>query len=123
MKPTRDAAKAAVRFHARWLRFLLRATPQTMRRVAHELAQLEEENRSFRDGAIFGLLRHQIEFVIGDVTRSNWTVERSRRDLRRNIRRRGADRRHFHVDGHVLRALGRRSSAIRNLSSESDRHD
>jgi hypothetical protein len=73
MQPKRDATKAVVQFHARWLRFLLHASPQTMRRVAHELAMLEEENRNFRDGAIFRLLRHETEFVIQDVGRTSWT--------------------------------------------------
>ena len=78
----REMPRIALRFHAIWLRFLLNASVQTMRRVAHELAGLEKENAQYRDGALFGLLRDQIEFVIQDVGKTPWTVARSKRDLR-----------------------------------------
>jgi hypothetical protein len=84
-----------------------------MRRVAHELAVLEEQNRNFRDGAIFRLLRHETEFVIQDVGRTNWTVERSRRDLRGKTSRCDRNR---HIDGHLQRALSQRVSAIDDVS-------
>ena len=96
MKVKRDATKAAIRFHTRWVSFLLKATPQTLRRVAHEIAMLEDENARFRDGAIFRLLRHQLEFVIQDIGKTTWTVARSLRDLRG--RTRGQPRPNIHID-------------------------
>jgi hypothetical protein len=75
-------ARIAKRFHATWLRFLLKASVQTMRRAAHELAELEKENAQYRDGTLFRLLREQIEFVIQDVGKTSRTVARSRCDLR-----------------------------------------
>lgn len=71
-----------MRFHAVWLRFLLRASVQTMRRVAHEMSALERENAQYRDGRLFRLLRYQLEYVIQDVGKTPWTVARSRLDLR-----------------------------------------
>jgi hypothetical protein len=82
MKPQREMTRIVKRFHATWLRFLLNASIQTMRRVANELAELESENAQFRDGALFSLLRHEIEFVIQDVGNTPWTVARSKLDLR-----------------------------------------
>ena len=74
--------RIAWRFHATWLRFLLRTSIQTMRRVAHELSALEKENAQYVDGALFRLMREQIEFVIQVVGKTPWTVARSKRDLR-----------------------------------------
>jgi hypothetical protein len=82
MEPRRDASKAAFRFHQRWLKFLLKATPQSLKRTAHELAALEEASAEYRDGTIFSVLRKNLEFVIRDVTRTDWSVQRSRKDLR-----------------------------------------
>jgi hypothetical protein len=82
MHVKRDATKAALRFHTRWVSFLLTATPQPLRRVAHEIAIVEEVNKRFRDGALVRLLRHELELVIQDVGKTNWTVARSLRDLR-----------------------------------------
>ena len=53
-----------------------------MRRVAHELAELESKNAQYRDGRLFRYLRYQLEFVIQDVGKTPWTVARSRLDLR-----------------------------------------
>ncbi|MBM3536048.1 MAG: hypothetical protein FJX60_23805 [Alphaproteobacteria bacterium] len=90
MSPRREMTWIVIRFHAAWLRFLLKVSVQTMRRVAHELAVLERENAGYRDGALFRLLREQIEFVIQDVGKTPWTVARSKRDLRgRKLRGRG----------------------------------
>jgi hypothetical protein len=104
MQPRRDATKAALRFHRRWLSFLLDATPQTLRRVAHELALLEDENRTYRDGAIFRLLRHETEFVIQDVGGTSWTVQRSLHDRRGKTQQ----RRPFHVNRDLQLAINRR---------------
>lgn len=82
MTTRREMTRIAVRFHATWFGFLLKASIQTMRRVAHELAGMEKENAQYRDGMLFGLLREQIEFVIQDVGKTPWTVARARRDLR-----------------------------------------
>src|SRR5690348_9107304 len=80
----RDAAKAARTFHARWVRFLSEATPRTLRRVAHELAELESANGEYRDGKIFSVLRLELERTIQEAggPRCAWTVERSNHDLR-----------------------------------------
>lgn len=82
----------------------VKATPQTLRRVAHEIAVVEEENKSFRDRALFRLLRSELEFVIQDVGKTNWTVARSRRDLRGRTRR---DRpgRQVHLDARLQQQL------------------
>ena len=107
MHVKRDATKAALRFHTRWVSFLLKATPQTLRRVAHEIAVVEEENKCFRDGAIFRLLRHELEFVIQDVGKTNWTVARSLRDLRGRTRRERS-RRTVHIDVRLQNQLNNR---------------
>jgi hypothetical protein len=101
MSPKRDMTKAAIRFHRRWLSFLLCSSMQTMRRVAHELCALEAENRDYRDGAIFCLLRRDLEFVVRDIGGTNWSVARSRRDLR------GRTRRHpcVPIDHHLQKEL------------------
>ena len=112
MELRRDASKAAVRFHQGWLRFLLKATPQSMKRVAIELASLEEASSEYRDGVIFSVLRKNVEFVVRDVTQTKWSVERSRSDLRG--RTRGG--RHSHarnrIDPRVRRALLERLSLL-----------
>jgi hypothetical protein len=107
MKIKRDATKAALRFHTRWLSFLLKATPQTLRRVAHELALLEEENRNYRDGAIFRLLRHETEFVVQNVGGNSWTVARSRRDFRGRTRH-DRQRRRVQIDHRLQSELRNR---------------
>lgn len=96
MEPRRDASKAVKRFHQRWLKFLLNSSVQTLRRVAHELATMEQANAGYRDGAILTLLRRELEFVIGDVGGTDWSVERSRNDLRG--RTRGRRTSHDRVD-------------------------
>ena len=108
MTPKRDASKLAVRFHRAWVRFLLKASQQTMRRVCHELAIIEQENRQYRDGAVFTLLRRELEFVIRDTGHTSWTVQRSLRDLRGRTRRRDPNRRPFHIDGDLQRAIDHR---------------
>jgi hypothetical protein len=96
----------AARFHAGWLKFLLNSTPQTLKRVCHEISALEEANAKFRDGAIFGLLRSNLEFVIAEVTQTDWTVARSRKDLRGRIRGRGRNSHdRVRVDPEVRQAL------------------
>ena len=52
------------RFHQGWLKFLLNSTPQTLKRVCHEISALEEANAEFRDGAIFARLRQNLEYVV-----------------------------------------------------------
>ena len=59
-----------------------------MRRVCHEIAHLEEGNRSYRDGVLFKLLRENLEFVIRDTSGSSWSIDKCRHDLR--CRPRGA---------------------------------
>lgn len=66
--------------------FLRDSTPQTLKRVAHELKALEEMNAGYYDGEIFSRLLKNLEYVIGQVTHSNWTVARSRNDLRGRTR-------------------------------------
>lgn len=104
MTAKRDATKAAIRFHHRWLKFLLQSSQQTMRRVAHEIAALEAENAGYRDGRLFGLLRRQLEFVIRDVggPRCKWSVVRSRKD------RRGRPKRRPRISRRVQAALTKR---------------
>ena len=99
------------RFHERWLKFLLNSSEQTMKRVAHEIFELEQENAPYRDGAIFSQLRKSLEFVIADVTHSDWSVARSRKDLRGRTRR-GHHNSHdrIRVDLGVRKALWNRLS-------------
>jgi hypothetical protein len=119
MTPKRDVTKSTVRFHTRWLKFLLEATPQTLRRVCHELAALEEENQQYRDGVIFSVLRKQLEFVIQDVGRTNWSVARSRRDMRGRTRR---SQRQLHIDPMIQDSLHNRLLLL-NLEDEVIRQD
>lgn len=115
MELRRETSRLAARFHEGWLKFLLTSSPQTMKRVCHELALLEEINAAYRDGAIFSRLRKNLEFVIQDATRSNWTVGRSRQDLRgrtRGHRRNRHDR--IRIDARVHRALLERLSLFRD---------
>jgi hypothetical protein len=107
MKAKRDATKAAIRFHTRWVSFLLKATPQTLRRVACEIAILEEENACFRDGAIFRLLRHQLEFVVQDIAGTGWCVARAHRDSR-GRKRRGQSRPPVRIDHRLQSELRNR---------------
>ena len=68
-------------------------------------------NAGYRDGVIFSRLLENLEFVIRDVTGSNWTVMRSRRDLRgrtRGHRRNSHDR--VRIDPRVRQALWDRLS-------------
>jgi len=104
--PKRDATKAVMRAHARWLRLLQFGSIQTMRRVCHEIAILEDENRQYRDSVIFSVLRKNLEFVIQDVGGTNWSVSKSRQDMRGKTRW----RRRNHVDHKVQEALSRRLS-------------
>ena len=112
MNPRRDATKAVMCFHQRWLKFLLNATPQTMQRVCHELAAFEEANKGFRDNAIFTLLRKELEFVIRDVGGTGWSVARSRNDLRGRTRGRRARHERVRVDADVHRASWNRMSPL-----------
>ena len=100
----RDAAKAAKRFHSRWIQFLTAATPRTLRRVAHELAQLEAENAPYRDVKIFTVLRQELELTIQEVGSPNctWTVQRSLRDLRGRTQRKPTQ---IHVNPNVQQKL------------------
>jgi hypothetical protein len=111
MKITRDASKAANRFHQRWVQFLLHSSLQTQRRVCHELYYLEQANRDYLDAQFLGVLRKTLEYVIRDIGGSSWSVERSRHDLRGKTRR-YANRRPIHIDGDLQRALTRRLSPI-----------
>lgn len=111
MAVRRDASKAAVRFHARWVRFLLSASVQTLKRVAHELYGLEKEHAGYRDGTIFRLLRTETEFVIKDVSGSDWTVQRSLRDLRGRTRRN-----HQQIDPAIRAALAQHLSPFKTES-------
>jgi hypothetical protein len=83
-----------------------------MRRVAHELASLEEASSEFRDGLIFRVLRENLEFVIADVSHSNWTVARSQRDLRGQTRGRRNSHQRIRIDPSVRRALCERLSTL-----------
>ena len=113
MELRRDASRVAARFHERWLKFLLNSSEQTLKRVAHELFDLEQENSAYRDGAIFCRLRRNLEFVIGDLTETDWTVARSRKDLRGRTRGR---RRNSHdssrIASGVQQALWERLSLL-----------
>src|SRR5438445_10056822 len=112
MNPRRDASKAVERFHQRWLKFLLNATPQTMRRVCHEMVEMEEANKGFRDNAILTLLRRELEFVIRDVGGTNWSVARSRNDLQGRTRGRRTSHDRVRVDAGTRRALWDRVSPL-----------
>src|SRR5260221_6071782 len=112
MRPTRDASKAVKRFHERWLKFLLNSTPQTMRRVCHELAAMEEANKGFRDNALLTLLRRELEFVIRDVGGTNWSVARSRNDLRGRTRGRRTSHQRVRIASDVHRALSQHVSPL-----------
>jgi hypothetical protein len=101
-----------MRFHERWLKFLLNATPQTMRRVAHELGTMEEANQGFRDGAILTLLRRELEFAIQDIGGTKWSVQRSRNDLRGRTRGRRTSHERVRVAPDVHRALWDRVSPL-----------
>jgi hypothetical protein len=112
MNPRRDASKVVERFHQRWLKFLLNSSVQTLRRVAHELAEMEEANKGFRDNAILTLLRRELEFVIRDIGGTNWSVQRSRSDLRGRTRGRRTSHERVRVDASVHRALWNRVSPL-----------
>jgi hypothetical protein len=112
MNPRRDATKAVMRFHERWLKFLLNSSVQTLRRVAHELAAMEEANKGFRDGAVLTLLRRELEFAIQDIGSTDWSVARSRNDLRGRTRGRRTSHDRVHVDAGVHRALRRHVSPL-----------
>ena len=112
MKLRRDASRVAARFHERWLKFLLNSSEQTLKRVAHELFLLEQENATYRDGAIFCRLRRNLEFVIGDLTETDWTVARSRKDLRGRTRGRRNSLVRVCIDPGVRRALWERLSPL-----------
>jgi hypothetical protein len=114
----RDATKAVHRFHQRWLRFLLTASLQTQRRVAHELFDLEMENRGYLDGEVLGLLRRHLEHAIQSIGKTGWTVQRSRRDLRGRTGRR--NRRRMAVNPEVQRALNERLSKLDTAPSDGD---
>src|SRR5260370_14145462 len=105
MNPRRDGTKAVMRFHERWLKFLLNATPQTMRRVAHELGTMEEANKGFRDNAILTLLRRELEFVIREVGGTDWSVARSCNDLRGRARSRRTSHARVRIASEVHRTL------------------
>jgi hypothetical protein len=105
MELKRDASKLVARFHAGWLKFLLKSTAQTLKRTCHEIAALEEANAAYHDGAIFLLLRKNLEFVIRDVTSSEWSVARSRKDLRGRTHWRRNSHSRVRVDGKVQQAL------------------
>jgi hypothetical protein len=83
-----------------------------MRRVAHELAALEEDNKGFRDNAILTLLRRELEFVIRDIGGTNWSVQRSRNDLRGRTLGRRTSHERVRVDAGVHRALWDRVSPV-----------
>jgi hypothetical protein len=112
MNPRRDATKAVMRFHERWLKFLLNATPQTMRRVAHELGTIEQANKGFRDNAILTLLRRELEFVIKDIGGTNWSVQRSQNDLRGRTRGHHTSHERVRIASEVHRALSQHVSPL-----------
>jgi hypothetical protein len=118
MELKRDASKLVARFHAGWLKFLLKSTPQTLKRACHEIAALEEANVAYHDGAIFSLLRKNLEFVIRDVTSSDWSVSRSRSDLRGRARGRRNSRFRVRINGKVQRSLWDRLSLLQNGTQE-----
>src|SRR5258708_4248585 len=118
MNPRRDASKAVQRFHQRWLRFLLNSTPQTMRRVAHELSAMEEANKGFRDNAILTLLRPEL-FVICDLGGTNWSVQRSGNDLRGRTRDHRTSHVRVRINSGVHRALRNRMSPLASHRSGS----
>jgi hypothetical protein len=107
----RDAAKAAARFHQRWLNLVQGASSRTLRRVCHEIATLEEMNREYRDGQLFRLLRSQLEQVIRELgpPGCRWSVERSRKDLRGQTLRRSQP---SHVNRECRKALRQKLSLL-----------
>ncbi|HEV3175252.1 MAG TPA: hypothetical protein VGZ72_04650, partial [Stellaceae bacterium] len=60
---------------------------------------------AYRDGVIFSLLRKNLEFVIRDVTCSDWSVVRSRKDLRGRTSGRRNSHYHVRIDRKVQEAL------------------
>ena len=112
MEPRRDASKLVRRFHQRWLKFLLNSSVQTLRRVAHELAEMEQANKGFRDNAVLTLLRKELEFAIQDIGSTDWSVARSKNDLRGRTRGHHTSHRRVQVDAGVHRALRDRVSPL-----------
>jgi hypothetical protein len=112
MNPRHDASKAVKRFHQRWLKFLLNSSVQTLRRVAHELAAMETANAGYRDGVLLTLLRKELEFVIREVGGTDWSVARSRNDLRGRTRGRRTSHDRIRVDAGVHRDLWERVSPL-----------
>jgi hypothetical protein len=123
MELKRDASKLVARFHAGWLKVLLKSTPQTLKRACHEIAALEEASVAYHDGAIFSLLRKNLEFVIRDVTSSDWSVARSRNDLRGRTRGRLNSHCRVRIDGKVQHALRDRLSLLETRTHETSQHD
>lgn len=105
MNVKRDASKLVLRFHRGWLRFLLNASLQTQRRVAHELATIEEASRGYLDGEIFKLLLRHLEHAIQDIGKTDWSVKRSRNDLRGRTRRATPARERIRVDARIQKEL------------------
>ena len=107
----RKASRNALRFHTAWIQFLAAATPRTLKRVAHELSQLEQANAGYRDGKIFQVLRQQLEATIQEVgpPGCKWSVAASRRDLRG---RTGRKSRTIHVNRDVQLSLDRKLSLL-----------
>jgi hypothetical protein len=115
MNPRRDASKAVMRFHERWLKFLLNSSVQTLRRVAHELAAMEAANAGYRDGLLLTQLRKELEFVIRDVGGTNWSAQRSQNDMRGRTRGRRTSHDRVRVDAGVHRALWDRLSPLPSI--------
>src|SRR5690349_8562055 len=114
MELRRETSRMAARFHERWCKFLRDSSVQTQKRVAHELKTLAEVNAGYYDGVIFSRLLENLEYVIGRKTHSNWTVARSRSDLRGRTRgKRCNSHDRVRIDRGVQRALWERVSPFR----------
>ena len=119
MNLRRETSRAAARFHEHWVTFLRGSTPQTLKRVAHELKTLEEMNAGYYDGVIFSRLLRNLEYVIGQVTHSNWTVARSRNDLRGRTRgKRHNSRDRVRIDHKVRQALREWVSPLTSIADQ-----
>jgi hypothetical protein len=112
MNPRRDVTKVVKRFHQRWLKFLLNSSVQSLRRVCHELAEMEAANAGYRDAAILTLLRRELEFVIRDVGGTDWSVARSRNDLRGRTRGHRTSHDRVRIASEIHRTLRQRVSPL-----------
>lgn len=65
-----------------FLEYMQKSNLDTLRKTAHQLTDLYEENRAYNDAEFIRIMIRTLEHAIQQIGGTKWTVARSRKDMR-----------------------------------------